>query len=236
MKIKCIVVTCEKYHNTRVKSIQETWGTEIETLFLSDINLGQNIIGFEYLPTGYHNLWMKFEKFFLSFDFTDDWYLFCDDDTFVNVNNINNLISTRDNEDVCLGFICHLKPGALDEFNNYTGFPLHSIAGDQTYLPLTYPSGGAGFLLNKNSAIRVQNYLKSLKESDILTPQAYNSDVTIGFWIRNAGIKLEKIEGFCPQNPENMEHSLDIVPNSYTYHYINPERMYELNQFVNEKV
>ena len=237
MKIKSIIVTCEKYHDSRVKSIEETWGKDIETIFLSDINDNDKFIGFPELPTGYENLWMKFAKFFMSFNFTDDWYLICDDDTFINVDNIKKL-AKKENQDnpICFGFMCYLKEGALDEFNNYTGFPLQSISGHQTNLPIVYPSGGAGFLINKSAVIRIQNYLNSLSRIGISIPQAYNSDVAIGFWIRNSNVEFVKVDGFCPQNPENMEHEYSQIPKSYTYHYITPERMYELKKIINEEV
>ena len=39
MKIEFIIITCEKYHNTRVESIRNTWGNKQNLTFLSDMNI-----------------------------------------------------------------------------------------------------------------------------------------------------------------------------------------------------
>ena len=62
MKIKFIILTCEKYHNTRVDIIRKTWGENKDIWFLSDMNIGDDIIGYDYLQKGYENIWMKYSE------------------------------------------------------------------------------------------------------------------------------------------------------------------------------
>ena len=62
MKIKFITLTCEKYHNTRVDTIRKTWGANKDIWFLSDMNVGDDIIGYDYLQSGYENIWMKYSE------------------------------------------------------------------------------------------------------------------------------------------------------------------------------
>ncbi len=226
MKIKFITLTCEKYHNNRVSKIRETWGSGQSITFLSDLNVGDDIIGYEHLPKGYENIHYKYSEFFKkNSDFSYDWYFFTDDDTYVNIDNINELLKKYNHTDsICIGVYGELHPDATDKHGNYTGFPLYTIKGDDTDLPLTYPSGGAGFILSVESMRRINEYLNTVSDS----PRCYNSDVTIGFWIRNAGIIGVNVDGFWWTNPNELNHTNDSIKNSYTYHYVNEKMMEEL--------
>lgn len=226
MKIKYITITCEKYHSTRVQSIRDTWGKNQDVVFLSDINISPDIIGFDYLRKGYENIWMKYAEILKNWtDFTYDWYFFTDDDTFVNVKNINNLLTNYSVDDkICIGVLGVLNADATDRDGNYTGFPLHTIKGNQTELPLTYASGGAGFILSVESIKIINKYLNTVQD----VPRCYNSDVTIGFWIRNCGIKTINTEGFWWTNPTELQHDVDMIRKSYTYHYVDEKMMCEL--------
>jgi hypothetical protein len=41
--IKYIILTCEKYHNTRLKVMLETWGKDSDSFLLEDIKFIQNL-------------------------------------------------------------------------------------------------------------------------------------------------------------------------------------------------
>lgn len=226
MKVKYITITCEKYHSTRVQSIRDTWSKNQDVVFLSDTNIAPDIVGFDYLRKGYENIWMKYREIIKNWtDFTYDWYFFTDDDTFVNVKNVNNLLKNYSVDDkICIGVLGVLNPDATDRGGNKTGFPLRTIQGDQTELPLTYPSGGAGFILSLESMKTINKYLNTIQD----VPRCYNSDVTIGFWIRNSGIKNINIEGFWWTNPTELQHDVDMIRKSYTYHYVDEKMMCEL--------
>lgn len=217
MNIKCVVLTCEKYHNSRVVAIDNTWGKEIDVIYLSDINICNKFIGYPELPRGYENIYHKYIKFFKDYNFTEDWYFFCDDDTFVNVDKLKTLIMYNEFP-VCIGLVFPLYN------RNYNGFP---ISGDRTHLPLDYPSGGAGFLLNLSAIKCIKKYFNTISDFDI--PKSYYGDVTIGFWIRNSGIKLLNVNGFWWTNPKILNHTDEQIKNSYTYHYVDELLMYELH-------
>jgi hypothetical protein len=228
MKIKFISTTCEKYHNDRVEGILNTWAVDQNITFLSDVNVSDKIIGYDYLPKGYENIHYKYLEFLLKFDFQDeDWFFFTDDDTFVNVGNIHNLLQSYDfNDPICLGHLGVLNPNATDDSGQFTGFPLHTIMGKDTHLPIKYPSGGAGFILSKNALNLVREYLFSIQRFEI--PRSYNSDVTMGFWLRNSKINLIDIQGFWWINPTQLNHNIQDIKNSYTYHYVTPDMMREI--------
>jgi hypothetical protein len=226
VKIKFITLTCEKYHDSRVSKIRQTWGNAQDVTFLSDLNIGDDIIGYEHLPKGYENIHYKYSEFFrTNSDLSYDWYFFTDDDTYVNIKNINDLLKNyKPTESICIGVYGELHPDATDKHGNHTGFPLYTIKGEGTNLPLTYPSGGAGFILSVESMKRINQYLNTISDS----PRCYNSDVTIGFWIRNAGIVGVNVDGFWWTNPDELKHSNENIKNSYTYHYVNEKMMEDL--------
>jgi hypothetical protein len=237
MSVKCVVLTCEKYHNSRVVAIDNTWGKEIDVIYLSDLTIEDKFIGYPELPKGYENIYHKYIKFFKEYNFTEDWYFFCDDDTYVNVDKLKTLINNNNNNNnnspICIGIVGTLNADATDKYGNFTGFPLHTITGDSSYLPIRYPSGGAGFLLNLSAIRCIKNYFNMISDFDI--PKCYNSDVTIGFWIRNSGIELLNVDGFWWANPEGLNHTDEQIKNSYTYHYVSESLMYELqNKIKNE--
>jgi hypothetical protein len=223
--MKAVVITCEKYHNSRVLKIDESWGNKIDVIYLSDINDGIKFIGYPELEKGYSNIWKKYVEFFKKYEFNDEFYLFCDDDTFVNMKNINSLNISNDIP-VCVGIIGTLNKDATDKDGNNTGFPLYTIIGKDIELPVNYPSGGAGFILNKKAIINIKNYLSSIGSEDI--PRSHNGDVTIGFWLRNSGINLVNQHGFWWTNPKELKHEIEDINKSYTYHYVDEDMMIEL--------
>ena len=233
MEFKAIILTCEKYHNTRVSAIDNSWGKFVKPLYLSDLTIGDKFIGYPDLPRGYDNIWMKYTKFFKEYEFNDDWYIFADDDTFVNVKKISELITNyKSDSPVCLGIVGCLNKDATDLHGNHTGFPLGTITGDNTNLPIYYPSGGAGFILSKAAANQIKQYLIDLDLGT--TPRCYNSDVTMGFWIRNSAVKLDSIAGFWWNNPSDLDHDESTILDSYTYHYVSENLMIELNSKINK--
>lgn len=226
MKIKFITLTCEKYHDSRVSKIRETWGKGQDISFLSDLNIYSDIIGYDYLPKGYQNIHYKYSEFFRQYsNFSYDWYFFTDDDTYVNIDNVKNILKKYNcDEPICIGRVGRLNPDATDKDGNYTGFPLDSIQGSGTLLPLTYVGGGAGFILSVESFKIINHYLNNLND----IPRCYSGDVTVGFWLRNSGIKCVNNDGFWWSHPVDLGHTDDDIRKNCTYHYVDEKMMDEL--------
>jgi len=235
-KIKFVILTCEKYHDNRVESIRKTWGKNQDIWFLSDFNQGDDIIGFDYLQRGYENIWMKYSEFLKNLSSIEhDWYFFTDDDTFVNIDNINQLLKNYNSSDaICIGHVGALNSNGTDMDGNFTGFPMQTIIGKDTNLPLYYVSGGAGFILSKKSMNLICEYIRSLNSYEI--PRSYNGDVTFGFWMRNSGIKVQDILGFWWTNPNELNHTKEQIQKSYTYHYVNELNMVEIHNSTTKKI
>ncbi|NBP02778.1 MAG: hypothetical protein EBU90_22195 [Proteobacteria bacterium] len=226
MNIKAIVLTCEKYHSTRVKTVNETWGKDVDTVFLSDVSEGKSIVGYSDVKADYATVFLKYLAFLKRYnDLTADWYIFCDDDTFLNIPNIKNLLKKYDSsENLVIGSKCTLNSDGTDAHGDQTGFLMHTIMGEEAKLPVQHPSGGAGFIITKNTFLKLKEYLKGNKNIGY----SYKSDVTFGFWLNQINAKFIDIRLFTGNTPRVYRHTEEDIKNNLTYHYVNEELMKQL--------
>lgn len=243
--MKIVILTCEKYYDTRMKIILNTWGKNQELYLLTDFSReceanedsrSTTFVNFPEADPQYNSLWQRYFLFLKNYDITDEseWYLFCDDDTFVNIKTLENIVKKwKFDEPVCIGNILKLDERCNDRDGNYTGFPLGSLAGKNCSLPLEYPSGGSGFLLNKISMKNLMNYIRDTKLHEVA--RGYNSDVSIGFWLREINTKLVNVRGFWPTTPQKLFHTEEIIKQSYTYHYVDEELTLKLQKILLEQ-
>lgn len=239
MNINFIVLTCDKYLDTRVKSIRETFGKGMKMTYLTDsskYNDGE-IVGYD-TPQDYSGIQAKYYSLFINFDFSDsDYFFFIDDDTFVVKNNLYNLELPSPNDSFCYSRICRLNKDATDYHGNYTGYPLHTIVGQNSDLPLDYPSGGSGFIMSKSACISIQNYLKSTDVN--LVQRSGHSDVTVGFWMRSSGVSVVLCDYLWWEKPENLfdqqfwPFDKESESKAITFHYVNESLMDEYNKKYN---
>ncbi len=98
---------------------------------------------------------------------------------------------------------------------------MQSLRGKNCELPLDYPSGGAGFVITREGFKSLRKYLRS--EPEFAT--AYNSDISIGFWMRNSGdFELIHSENFRPDS-----HGYNELQDKVTFHHMSPERLREIH-------
>lgn len=231
MKIKFIVLTCEKYLNTRTESVKNTWGKNQNVVFLSDKNGNNNIVSFDNLPSEYSELWQRYYQYIKNYDCSEDWIFFADDDTYINIANLNKIIENMPNDiDLYLGKELFLSERATDKEGNYTGFPLNTLKGKGADLPLKYVSGGAGFLISKSTYKKLKNHINTTQD----IAQAYNTDVTFGFWIKNCNINVTNNDGFHTTNPQVLNHSKEQIKKAITYHYVDYKMMIDIHKITNE--
>lgn len=224
--IKAIVLTYPANLSTKVETIRKTWGRHVPINFLSDYPEAEDVFGYPYLKQGYENISLKICEYIKlnPSDNSTEWYLFADDDTFVNLKNIQSLLTFFDDRfPICIGTGLILRKDATDFFGKHTGFPLKSIKGENTKLPLVYLGGGAGFLMNRACYTKLNNYLSKTRFRRI--PAAYSGDVAVGFWLRNIEVPIVDIVGFWSNTPEYYNHDKIQIAKSFSYHYISPELM-----------
>lgn len=226
MKIRAIVLTCKKYHDTRVKTIKQTWGQDIETVFLSDENDGNDIIGYSDVVAEYDSVFLKHLAFLKRYNnLNADWYIFCDDDTFLNIPNIKNVLKKYNSEDnIIIGSRCVLNNDGTDAHGDQTGFLMHTIHGDEAHLPVEHPSGGAGFIITKTTFLKLKEYLKNNRKIGF----CYKSDVTFGFWVNQVKAKFIDNRLFTGNTPQVYNHTEQDIKNNLTYHYVNEDLMKQL--------
>lgn len=175
MKISAFIITSEKYEDRRNR-IRNTWGTKINYLFVSDHEDFDTIKITE--ESNYQSAEIKSVeiKNKMPYEYLDnDYFFFCDDDTFLNVDFlISNLSSFK---------------------KNYVyGHQLSCWPPDRS---LCFLSGGAGYLMSKEILFPIMG------EIPILNSGA--NDVTLGLFFREKKIKIAHDDRFNPFTPETMK-------------------------------
>lgn len=206
MSILFVILHSHKTKDRR-EVIKSTWGKHHDCFFCSDYNEPPEVYkmtdktdhGSAELKHMYvfgHLLaqaLVKEQKKYL-------WYFFCDDDTFVNTK-----LLIRD--------LNRFDPAAVH------GQAINCWAGDPA---LTYPSGGAGYLLHAS--------LLQKMTSIVSVPMTGFSDVTFGLHVRDIGIPVNGKAGFYSQPPSFYGVEDQDIHKQYTFHYIKtPEEVNRLH-------
>ena len=119
-----------------------------------------------------------------------EWFFFCDDDTFVNLNELKKFCSEK-----------------LQAFETY-GKVGNSWPPDPS---LSFYSGGAGFLLRSDF---IKNSTRITRKNGLGF-----SDVTVGLWLRENNIKVNHESRFNSHTPE-LHNKQGYEKNEITFHYI----------------
>lgn len=144
-----------------------------------------------------------------------DFFVFIDNDTHINVKNLNNFLLDKKN----------------DELKSY-GSILNNWPTDKS---LYYLSGGAGIILTNRSMVELYKILENdEKIFECTNSNCHNSviydysDVLLGYHMRNIGVELINSNLFHSQPPDFYN---DEIKNSISYHYINTiEKMKKINE------
>ena len=179
MKIAYIILTCKQNIDLRVKYQKQTF------LQTRDIKIGLVNCNIDYFcisskmeePNSsiygwntsdkYQDLTYKYLAFIINMEIPQyDWYFFIDDDTFVFPNRlVEYLANYNSNNRFYIG-------------NTYS-ITNHKLL---TFDPISYMSGGSGFLLSKSVYSSLKTYL-TLSENIDKDPLFEIADVTMGIWI-----------------------------------------------------
>lgn len=168
----CILHT--NLQKDRYENVVNTWAKNEDFIFYSDAeDLDKKIIkvsdrndyasGQEKQINVINNLDEKYLNY--------DWYVFCDNDTFINTKRMNEIISELDTNCV-YGHVKSAWPEDRD---------------------LHYPLGGPGILISN----KVLNYIKG----KLIYTEVIWSDVTLGLNLRRLGINMVDHDWFNGQPP-----------------------------------
>ena len=211
MKICYIILTCEKYLDTRSKWQRENCFSTIsqnDYYFLSCKPSKNSVYGWNTIDT-YDSCPLKYIEFFKNMDLNYDWYVFIDDDAFVFPDRMYN---TLEKFDKTQSYYIGCKMGHL--------------------LNLEFMSGGAGFVLSNKAYNLVKNYIRN---TDMLTVQKCrvemnHGDVSMGQWVHNINelkqnsIQLKNDGISFSYNPHENDYWLHKCE---TFHYLKTEEQYK---------
>lgn len=211
------ILSSQKFIDTRQKDIKNTWLLNYKNYtFASDIESEDNaklsertdaISGEEKQINSFKYLYDNKKGF--------DWYFFCDDDTFVNINNLSSFINENKNME-SFGYLF-----------SYETCPENSYVWSNYGKDFQYYSGGAGFCLRSDALQKVASCTTSVRTK--------YGDVTSGILFKEAKINLHHCQRMNLYSPGRYNHSSENIKHSLTYHYIKDEMMYDLYNFIERK-
>lgn len=187
----CIIHTQKQ--DDRIGNITNTWGMRQNIIFYSDHSIIEKNIYKVSDRTDYAsgqekqiNVFNLINNKFLNYD----WYCFCDNDTFVNTNLINQIVSNLD----------------IDSIH---GEKINHWPDDRS---LYYLSGGAGFLVSRKL---IEFLYEKLKYQN-----TQYGDVSFGLNLRDLNINICNNSLFHGMPPDFYQIPDDQIRNHCTFHYI----------------
>jgi hypothetical protein len=204
MRIAYIVLTCEKYVNTRMSWQKETVFANVDP---SDIfYLGHTMKKEERLfswgaKDDYQSLPYKFSDFFRYSALDYDWYFLMDDDTYLYIDRLRNRLTS------------FVENGMNPQQDPYIeGFILNHIANSEWGC---YHSGGAGTLLSARVYEEVCQMFQTIP-TDAPAPH-WCADISLGLWTKKIpGIRIEHCDYY---HPGCVEEGFN-VKEAITFHHI----------------
>jgi hypothetical protein len=191
MKILYLVIHTEKQKD-RYENIMSTWGKDVEVIFYSDESSKENIIkvsdksDYSSGEEKQINIINNFPKEKLNYD----WYVFVDNDTFVNTKKVSEIIDNFDP-------------------NHIHGQVANTYHSDPN---LFYCLGGAGIFISNTIMTQI---IGKLVHNNVIW-----GDVSLGLNLRKLGIKLQNNLLCHSQRPEHYGIQESEVKNHITFHYI----------------
>lgn len=186
-------------YKDRQDAILSTWGKRIVNLDWLDWENGFGHIPIDLIKYIAGTL----EK---QIDLSHQWYVFCDDDTYIFVDRLMDVLDTHDHEDlVCIGSIINCLPGRSD---------------------LLYPSGVC-FALSHASIMALRAYFIANEDP----PRHFNHDSSMGEWCAATGVAMVNVAGLYGTSHVKLGHAPAIIQQSIAYNHIGPEMMQGLEQY-----
>ncbi|KAL5006244.1 hypothetical protein ScPMuIL_015050 [Solemya velum] len=233
VRILCWVMTAPQSLETKAIHVKKTWGKRCNKIifFSSETNLTFPTIGLN-ISEGRDHLTAKTRgafNYIYKHHFDEaDWFIKCDDDTYVILENLRYFLSNED-----------------------TNTPIYFGHHFKTIVKQGYFSGGAGYVLSKEALRRL-----SLNHSVACRQDGGAEDAEIGACMQNLGVKAGNSTDSLGRSRFHCfdweTHLVGGYPDWYykydalgakkgeksmsdyaiTFHYINPNKMYALEYLI----
>lgn len=187
-------------NSERQDNILNTWGKNLNILFYSDHEDKEKKIIKVSDRTDYHSNEEKHINvlnYILANKLSFEWFFFCDDDTFVNPQNLSLFMDNADKNKIY---------GSVISYKKSPDNPIFNVINKE----ICYFSGGAGYLVHKDILFSFEKYINY---------HVGYSDVSFGLNINNK-CKLEHCEKFNFHNPNYHQHDNLKRKEMITYHYV----------------
>jgi len=210
MRIAYVVLTCEKYFDTRVP-----WQKETSLLHVNpeDIYyLGHTMDSSRRLynwgaSDDYHALPYKLADFFKNLDLDYDFYVLIDDDTYVFHKRLRKMIA-------------NYSPNMLIVMGHVMDHVKHEL--------FEYMSGGAGTVLSRGLYTRICTYVRECPNPFI----HWCADICLGKWIIDVKKSLKSTAIFVYEmhnahfHPEQYDPKKDHIGRAITFHHLKTREQY----------
>ena len=232
--ILCYVMTIEAYHTTRGQAVLNTWGAHCDEviLFSTSTDPKYNAIYLQHVNTDYEHLWSRHIAVlqYLHEKYSQyDYYFKADDDTFVIVENLRYLLSTRNGLPHSLSHTDNGLPFHMGHVLEMPKYRYGEVDVPKEYIALMeeegriwyYPSGGAGYVMNN---AYVTKFVEVANKKRCLPFSKMPEDAGLAFCMSWENIHVcsgrdsTNRERFHVQTPEDVWNGRPVWMNRYQKH------------------
>lgn len=205
MRVAYVILTCEKYISTRVQ-----W--QLQTMFKNVNRNDLYFLGHTMDPDRrifswgagdtYEELPSKFIDFFRHTNLDYDWYILIDDDTYVFIDRLLEILSTYQSHDsFAVGQVLdHIR-------DSYWGL---------------YLSGGAGTIISSMLYHQLCSYVRTAPSC--MVSCHWCADISLGMWIKHVGGQLFHHPQF---HADIYDPSKDDITKAITFHHLKEWKDYD---------
>jgi len=211
MRIAYIILTCEKYFDTRVKWQKQTslLNVKQEDIYYLGHTMDPDRRLYNWGASDEnHTIPNKCADFFKNMDLNYDFYILIEDDTYVFHNKVHRTLAA---------FLptMHIAMGRIMDHDNYD--------------PFQYYSGGAGIVLSHALYKRICNYVRSCPNPIV----HWCADICLGKWLIDIKKSLKETTIFIYElNNPNFHIDLynplkDNISKALTFHHVKTHEQYD---------
>lgn len=193
MKVLYIILSCDKYVPTRCEWARKSWIRDSHYVILSSTpDRTKGVLGWN-TDDSYQEAPQKYIAFLKNTSIDADFYVFCDDDTFVFTDRLEAYLAPFDSSKrLCIGY-------------------------EQVHPDLRTMSGGAGFVLSRSCFQAIQGYIRSTPVKNIRV--SHYTDISMTLWLQ----QFHPINIHEPRFHTGVHSTEEEIKSAFTFHYVSQD-------------